>query len=249
MQKKNLFLKIINAIEDSFMKNHSCISCYREIPDETKYMLCESCAKDIEFLTGDLCPKCGDKINKAGDCINDCKKYKYAFSSNISLCYYTNSAAKIIKNLKYGKKKYLATNVVDMMLTLTDKIKDIDAVMFVPSSKKRIKERGFNQAEEIAKIISEKLEKKFLSALTKTKETIHQAGGTKEDRLKNLKNSFLIDEDFKDEIVGKKILIIDDVFTTGSMLNECAKAIKVFKPKKIVTMTFAKTKFKVTADD
>lgn len=249
MQKKNLFLNLINAIEDSFMKNHSCISCYREIPDETKYMICDSCEKDIEFLNGNLCQKCGDKLNKAGDCINDCKKYRYAFSSNISLCYYTKSAAKIIKNLKYGKKKYLAPNIADMMNELSDKISDIDAVMFVPSSKKRIKERGFNQAEELAKILSEKFDKKLLRALIKTKETIHQAGGSQEDRLKNLKNSFLVDSKFKDEIYRKNILIIDDVFTTGSTLSECAKAVKVFKPKKIITMTFAKTKFNVMADD
>lgn len=249
MQKKNIFLKIINVIEDSFMKNHSCISCYKEIPDETKFMLCDDCEKKIEFLTGELCQKCGDNINKDGTCVNDCKKYRYVFASNISLCYYTESAAKIIKNLKYGKKKYLAKNVADMMLMVADKIKDIDVVMYVPSSKKRIKERGFNQAEELAKIICEKLNKKLLGGLIKIKETIHQAGGSQEDRLKNLRDSFGIDKRFADDICGKNVLIVDDVFTTGSTLNECTKVVKSFKPNKIMTMTFAKTKFNSTLND
>ena len=136
-----------------------------------------------------------------------------------------------------------------MMQMVSDKIADVDAIMFVPSTKKRIKERGFNQAEELAKIACERFDKKLIKALIKTKDTIHQAGGSQEDRMKNLRDSFVVDETFADEICNKKILIIDDVFTTGSTLNECSKALKKFKPKKIMTMTFAKTKFNITAND
>lgn len=249
MQKKNLFLRLLNAFENCFMKNHSCISCHREIPDETKFMLCDSCSDEIEYLRGKLCDKCGDLIRKDGECINECKKYHYAFDKNISLCYYTESASKIIKNLKYGKKKYLAPNIVDMMLLLADKLEDIDVILYVPSSKNRLKERGFNQAEEIAKLMGEKLNKQVLDILIKSKHTIHQAGGTQKDRLLNLKDSFMIDEKLKNELFSKTVLIIDDVFTTGSTLNECAKVVKKFKPKKVVTLTFAKTKFNITAEN
>ena len=85
--------------------------------------------------------------------------------------------------------------------------------------------------------------------MKKTRETIHQAGGSQKDRLKNLCGSFEVDEKFAGEIKGKNILIVDDVFTTGSTLNECAKVIKKLKPNKIVTFTFAKTKFNLTASD
>ena len=72
------------------MKNHSCISCYKEIDDNTEFMICNKCRSDVEFLLGDLCPKCGDKLNATGFCVNNCKINNYAFNSNISICYYTN---------------------------------------------------------------------------------------------------------------------------------------------------------------
>lgn len=231
------------------MKNHSCISCYREIPDTTKFMICENCLKDIEFLNKSTCKKCGDLLNDKGECINDCKKYNYAFSENISLCYYTNTASRIIKNFKYGKHKYLAENIAQMLFEIEDKFKDIDYVLYVPVSKFRLRERGFNQSKELAKIIAEKFNVELLDALIKTKETIHQAGVNQKDRMKNLLGSFAVNEKFNDFIKSKNILIVDDVFTTGSTLNECSKVVKKLKPKTIKTITFAKTKFNLTQNN
>lgn len=247
MQMKKIFSKLINGFENTFMKNHSCICCYREIPDETNFMLCENCKNSLEEIGDNICKKCGDKLNKNGKCINDCDKYNYAFNSNFSIYYYTDSAAKIIKNLKYGKRKYLASYVADILLEKFDSFSDIDVILYVPSSKNRIKERGFNQAKVVAEILGEKTEIRVVDGLIKTKDTIHQAGGSQKDRLKNLKDSFAFDDSYVDDIKGKKVLIFDDVFTTGSTLNECAKVVKKLKPKLVKTLTFAKTKFNVTA--
>ena len=248
MRKKSLFMRIIDFIENSFLKNHSCICCFREIPDNTKYMMCEECFNEIEFLDDKLCLKCGDKLNKAGNCINDCKKYNYPFFKNISLCYYTESAAKLIKNLKYGHKKYLAPYIAEILMKISYKIQDIDLIVYVPSSKKRLRERGFNQAEVLAKLLGEKLNKEVCDLLIKTKDTIHQAGGSQKERMKNLKGSFDVREEFSNKVEGKTVLIFDDVFTTGSTLSECARMVKSLRPKKIVTLTFAKTKFNITAE-
>lgn len=249
MQKTNFIYRIWNAFENSFMTNHKCLSCFKEIPDSTKFMICEDCSKLLEPLSGKLCKKCGEKLNSAGGCINSCEKYSYAFSKNISLYYYTETASRIIKNLKYGNHKYLAKCVAEIMFSQKEKFDDFDILTFVPSSKLRMKERGFNQAEEIAKFIGEILDKPVMPLLVKIKDTIHQAGMTGKDRLVNLKNSFAVNEKYVSDIAGKKILIIDDVFTTGSTLNECAKAIKRFKPKNISCLTFAKTKFNITHSD
>ena len=249
MQKKNIFFRLFEKFENCFMTNHSCICCYKEIPDETIFMLCEKCSSQTEFLDENLCEKCGDKLNLNEKCVNECSKYNYAFDLNISHCYYTNSAARIIKNLKYGKRKYLARYVANILEPSFLKLGEVDIITFVPSSKSRKKERGFNQAEEIAKALGEKFDKVVLKLLVKTKDTIHQAGGTQKERLENLKDSFEFDANFCEEIKGKNILIIDDVFTTGSTLNECSKVLKKFKPKKIKTLTFAKTKFNLTANN
>lgn len=247
MKIKDVFFRLLNGFENLFMKNHSCICCYKEISDETRFMLCENCNKNMEILSGKLCEKCGDFLNDKGDCINSCNKLNYCFDKNISIFYYTNSAARIVKNLKYGKKKYLAENIANIMVEYAkDFISDVDIILHVPASKNRIRERGFNQAKELAKFVAEKTNKKLIDAILKIKDTIHQAGGSQKERMKNLVGSFAIDEIFADELKGKNILIIDDVFTTGSTLNECAKIIKNYKPKSIKTLTFAKTKFNLS---
>ena len=81
------------------------------------------------------------------------------------------------------------------------------------------------------------------SLLEKVVEHKHQAGLTQKERLENLKDTFSISPENKDKIKGKKILIIDDVFTTGATLSECAKVLKSQKPKSVSSLTFAKTKF------
>ena len=242
-------MKLLDLFENMFLANHSCICCFKEIPDETKFMLCDDCEDKMNYLSGNLCSKCGDKLTLGGNCVNNCKTNRYLFRSNVSLCHYVDSAAKIIKNLKYGNKKYLAKYVADMMIAMVSKFKDLDIITFVPASKTRIKSRGFNQAEEIAIHIGESLNIEVRKLLIKTKETTHQAGGTQKDRMKNLEDSFAINEEFEDEIENKNILIIDDVFTTGSTLNECTKTLKKKNPKCVYCATFAKTKFNINAQN
>ncbi len=249
MQMKKLFKKIINTLEDSFMKNHKCICCYKEIPDDIKFMLCKTCAKDLEPIDGNLCKKCGDKLNAGGTCINACDSRKYSFKTNVSIYYYTNSAGVVVKNLKYGMRRYLAKYIADIMAERKDVFENIDAILYVPMSKKRARERGFNQAKEVAVCLGEKFNKPVLDLLVKIKDTTHQAGGTQKDRLKNLKDSFGINETYADFVRDKNVLIIDDVFTTGSTLSECSKVVKKLKPKAVSTFTFAKTKFNLTAND
>lgn len=248
MKIKRTFVKLLNFFENCFMKNHSCICCYQEISDDTKYMLCEKCKNDIEILNDKICLKCGDKLNKNENCINDCKKNNYVFERNYSNFYYTKSAAKIIKNLKYGKKKYLAKYIAEMMSENDQIFDNIDVILYVPSSKKRLRERGFNQSKVLAEEIAKIKNISISNGLIKTKETIHQAGGSQKDRMKNLKNSFAFDEKLVNEVAGKNVLIVDDVFTTGSTLNECSKVVKKLNPKRIKTLTFAKTKFNLNAD-
>ena len=122
------------------------------------------------------------------------------------------------------------------------KFENIDVITFVPMGKKGLRERGFNQAEEIANEISKIMNIPVFGLLRKTREHKHQAGLNQKDRLENLKGTFEIISDYKSKIKGERILIIDDVFTTGATLSECAKTIKEAKPKSVSALTFAKTK-------
>lgn len=243
MKVKETIFKWWNAFEDLFMTSHSCVCCEREILDKSKFSLCEKCLKNLDVIGDVCCEKCGDKISSGNKLCNVCKDYKFSFDSNVSFAYYNDVSAKFVKSLKYGGKKYLAKKIAECLMTKRDFFEDVDMIAFVPISKERKKERKFNQAEEIAKYLSKFSGKSLVNLIEKKETGLHQTGLSQMERRKNLKGSFKIVEGLNNQIKGKVVLIIDDVFTTGATLDECSKIIKSLKPKKIKTMTFAKTKF------
>lgn len=114
-----------------------------------------------------------------------------------------------------------------------------DVIIPVPISKKRFKERGYNQAELIAKEIAKTLEKRIItSCLYKQKNIIAQSKLNKEEREKNIKGVY--DLRSKEKLSNKKVLIIDDIYTTGSTVSECSRVLKQANPSKIGVLTIAK---------
>lgn len=242
MSAKEKFVKIFNWFEDLFMTNHSCVGCGREIADGTKFQLCDTCKSNIHKISGNVCKKCGDEVLLDNNFCDYCKNVEYKFDENRSYCYYDEVSAKIVKRFKYSGRKYYAKHIAEMMVENKDVFENIDVITFVPSNTKTLKERRYNQAEELAKEISKIIGIEVCELLKKSDDRKHQAGLTKSERLENLKGSFSIVIENKDFIKGKNVLIVDDVFTTGSTLNECSKVVLKHKPKKIKTITFAKTK-------
>lgn len=244
MKIKGFLIKLLNGFENLFMTNHSCVCCTREIPDDTKFMICKNCKNLFEKISGNLCIKCGDVVPNENVKVCDyCKEKEYVFDNNFSCFYYNEISASIIKNFKYNSRKYYAKYIAELMIDSGYDFLNFDIITYVPMSSKRRKERGFNQSEELAIEISKVAKVKVVPLLTKIKEGEHQAKLNQSNRMKNLIGSFVVNSEFEKEIKGKRILIIDDVFTTGTTLNECAKAIKKFKPEFVKTFTFAKTKF------
>ena len=243
MTMKETFTKLVNWFENLFMTNHSCVSCGKEIVDGTKFQICDDCLKNIEIIDGSVCEKCGDKVVAGNKLCNHCKTTDYAFDCNMSFCYYSDVSSRIVKGLKYGKKKYFAKHIAEMMTELGDVFEDVDVITFVPVDAKRRRERGFNQAEEIAKELSRLKNICVKNTLIKLASSKHQAGLTQKERLENLKGSFVLIDEAKECVKGKVVLVVDDVFTTGATLFECSKTLKKAKPAKIKTITFAKTKF------
>ena len=241
----NLFRKIKNlllSIEDSLSKEHACISCDREILDGSEFQLCEKCLNNMQKIKEPICIKCGEMLENGNLNCEFCKKFNYAFNSNKSIFYYNEESSKIIKGLKYNQRKYYVKFIAKMMTEDRCIFDKVDIITFVPISAKRKRVRGFNQAEEIAKEISKIVNIDVVELLEKVKDNKTQAGLSQKERLENLKGTFKIKESEKEKVSGKRILVVDDVFTTGATLNECSSVLKIAKPKEIKTLTFAKTK-------
>ena len=111
----------------------------------------------------------------------------------------------------------------------------IDLVVPVPLHKKRFVERGFNQAKLIAKIVAREIDKPCQDLVIRSRHTLQQAKLKREDRLKNVKNAFVIENN-----IDGNVLLIDDVFTTGSTLQECAKVLKKGGAKAVIGFTIAR---------
>lgn len=240
-----IFTKLKNlalSIENSLSKEHSCISCGREILDGSDFQLCDNCLKSMQKIDGLLCLKCGEMLEDGNLNCKFCENFDYAFNSNRSIVYYNDVSSKIVKDLKYNGRKYYAKFIARLMVQDKSIFEGIDMLTFVPISKERRKSRGFNQAEEIAIEISKLTNIEVKECLIKTKDNKHQAELSQKERLKNLTGTFELAFEMKSEIKSKKILLIDDVFTTGATLSECARVLKTAKPKVINTLTFAKTK-------
>lgn len=149
---------------------------------------------------------------------------------------------KIILNYKFNDKSYLYKTLVNFLLK-NEKffpiLKSYDTIIPVPISQKRRKQRGYNQSELIAKEIAKRLSIDYNNkCLFKTKNIIEQSKLNKEERQSNIQGVYELHN--KKLLKDKKILLIDDIYTTGSTVNECSRIIKQAQPKKIDVFTIAK---------
>ena len=122
---------------------------------------------------------------------------------------------------------------------LFENIKKYDTIIPVPISYKRYKERGYNQSLLIAKEIAVNTDLELLNnCLIKTKNIIEQSKLNKEDRAKNISGVYILQK--KELIENRKILLVDDIYTTGSTVNECSRMLRYGNPKKIGILILAK---------
>jgi ComF family protein len=143
-----------------------------------------------------------------------------------SACIYDDALKELVHSFKYKGKTVLANIFSKLMIDYikdNPEITDVDLVTVVPLYKDRLREREFNQSLLIANPISKEYSLALTNILEKTHKTRYQNELLKSERLKNLKGAFGISA--KADIRDKKILLIDDIMTTGSTLGECAKTL------------------------
>jgi competence protein ComFC len=215
-----------------------CLGCQKE-----GSYLCDDCRAllDISEFNYCLCennPQTLPPAGKQGKC-DRCK------GKNLSGLYFAlpykekQLTKKLIHQFKYPPylkdlSKTLASLIVEHLVLSgknTDDIWQNSVLIPVPLSKKKFRERGYNQSEELAKELSQVLQIPVLSdILIKTKSTSPQMKLKKEEREKNLLNAFSIKKNCTTSDVerfsGKKIFLVDDVYTTGSTMQECAKVLR-----------------------
>ena len=219
--------KILNAVLPG-----SCLLCSA---DSQRGLLCSPCAADLPQLSSALCPICAEQTTHGERC-GACLRETPHFERTIALFRYDFPADRIIHALKYGHQLAVAAWSAQR---LAERIgsEPYDRIVPLPLHPERLRERGFNQSAEIARSLQNWL--KFpvdRKNVLRTRATPPQADLPHKARHKNVRGAFECRADFTDQ----RLLLIDDVMTTGATVNECARVLKLHGAAEVTVAVIAR---------
>lgn len=207
--------------------------------------LCLNCMRGIHFITSPLCLSCGipfsaeqENDHLCGQCLTEKKPYAVARS----VARYEGTILTAIYMFKYHGKTAIGKVLGNIMADFVSGIWDMNAfdlIIPVPLHIKRLRERGFNQAVILARVLSKRFKITLdISSLRRTLFTPPQVGLGRKERSVNVKGAFSIIN--QNLISGKRILLIDDVYTTGSTLIECSRVLLEVNAEAVAVLTMAR---------
>lgn len=167
-----------------------------------------------------------------------CRENLVNFDAAYSFGSYEGPLRKLIHVFKYAKVESLALPLSRLLLRAMPIDQNFDLVIAMPMHWRKRWERGFNQAELLAKPVAKRCGLKVSNKLRRKRYTKAQAGLTEAQRRDNLKDSFCVRS--AHQIAGKRILLIDDVFTTGATLRSAAEALKAAGASQVTALTLAR---------
>lgn len=220
--KNRFHFKLLNSLLDFFYPQF-CFCC-----SSPGYQICPSCFTKLEEKSEkrDPCKICGINLKKQ-KC--SCKKgIKKDYSQVFSLFDFDKTIKSIVHQFKYNGLHSVASDLAGRFnyLIPDELIDDIDLVVPVPLHLYRKMNRGYNQAEVIAKdIIPQKFEIPIINILKRKRSTGTQTILSKDKRETNLKGAFSVSKKYKNYLKGKVVLLVDDVITTGATCNICSKVL------------------------
>ena len=236
------FKSAINAILDFLVPpNITCIYCGREIGIPNKFNACDECLKNLPFNNQKICRLCGAKIVDEAEICLSCFYSPPPFSVARAPFLYDFPISGLISNLKFENAKFTAAPLAQFMIeTYRQHNFDAEVVIPVPLTPKRQKERKYNQAELLAQEIAKEFGLELLTDVAaRSKHTAPQARLNWRARQENMRGAFTLLD--KSKIKGKKILVVDDVFTTGATIKSFCRELQKAKPKNICVLTLAHT--------
>ena len=217
-------------MEIIFPSNIKCIACRAPIPKTNTYSLCKKCFHSIDFINDDGSwrrTKDGEHIYTDEPVLKNAGGLSsIALNSIYSCLKYEDTVKKLIYSFKYSNKTYLSKIFA---LMISDRLEMLnlktDYIICVPSSKKRLRERGYDQAELIGRYLSKKMQIPLIHPVIRKKHTKALYGLNPIERELELRDAFIIN-DRNIDLNYKNLVIIDDILTTGATLEKLAALIK-----------------------
>jgi ComF family protein len=245
---KNSQLSKIGTLKQLIFKPN-CLLCAQHIAQNTEntpssiHAVCRACLAELPWHPKTSCPQCG--LASSGMICGSCLNSPPDFDVTKAVFLYAYPIDSMMLRYKYGNSLNLGNTFGEFLaekINTEDCLKNIDLIIPMPMHPQRLKERGFNQALEIAKVLTknhkEKLDYKSTERQTLT---LPQASLPLKERVKNIKGAFKVNTDKLDMLQGKRIAIVDDVMTTGASLNELAKTLKKSGASQVECWVIART--------
>ena len=224
-----------------FVDQYNCIVCNRELPAPTPHLTCNNCYHKMEHVQEGFCLKCGMKLIGEGEYCLDCQAHEKYFDRAVAPVCYTGAASKLVVELKFRNKRYLARPLARYMVDrFLEEGLVADVVIPIPLHAKRRKERGYNQSELLAEEVARSLGVPMdASCIERVKETLPSTSleGGRTAREENIKDAFVLKE--KSAVKNKSVLAVDDVLTTGATSSEFSRVLKKAGAAKVYVLTFA----------
>lgn len=239
---------ILSSLGEGFLdlfypSNIYCISCGNIIDDSRPYALCDTCVRNLKWANGRTCSLCG-KILQAdygSDLCTDCEAGGHVFRKGFCCVEYGPAERELMHQFKYRDKAYIGRKLAEIM---HDRIEpenlNPDLILPVPMFRRKEKKRGYNQAavlaESLAKFMGVPCDRKLL---VRGVETEAMSGLGVSERRRNIQNAFSVRRVKIEKPAGKTILLVDDIYTTGSTADACASVLLEAGAAAVFVLAFA----------
>jgi ComF family protein len=184
--------------------------------------LCEPCRLELPYLAPERCPRCAEP-DTSGQVCGACLAHPPEFDRAVAPCAYSYPLDRVIQAFKYSGKLAAAPMLAGLMLTSIETEPRPDLIIPMPLSRERLRERGFNQSMELARLISIALGVELApQACIRVQHGTAQSALPWTERAKNIRGAFVCMQD----LAGRSVAVVDDVLTTGATLNELSRVLR-----------------------
>lgn len=200
--------------------------------------VCSVCRYTLPLISGNRCMICSKQIKESEVYCRDCSKKKHIYEAGYALWSYNDISRRIIADIKYSGHRESINFISDELayhVGMLCRVWKVEVVIPVPLHKKKLRLRGFNQAAVIAEAFAHKLNLRYIDdVLLRTRNTKPQKRFDDSGRVCNLKNAFEVNCRVLEKYGNiESAILLDDIYTSGSTIDECAKALKSAGIKKV----------------
>ncbi len=223
----------------------NCQICEQVLAENERGVICGACLGTAKRIEPPCCRQCAlpfDGEPKETFSCGYCQDLKFSFSRAVTACRAEGVVREAIHRFKYNRQMYFGGHLEDWLIGAARRWIEwceVDAIVPVPLHSRKQREREFNQAEVLARSLSRAVNLPVLcNVVCRVKDTPTQTRLTARERRQNLRGAFAVRR--PEAVAGRRLVLVDDVFTTGVTLDSCAKVLRVEGAQNIIALTVAR---------